>query len=188
MLAFILSICDPAYRDQIENLVNTYHDDMIIYAKHILKRAGRSSYEYDAEDVVQNLYMRLVKYCHSIKFDECPEAMRAYLKKILKNEAMTFLGECEYVESLDEESCGTLDEEDFVETLQTKENYNIVLKEIYKMKEIYSFTLSYRFCDGMEVADIANLMGVSEKAIYSRIERGGKMLLEKLSKGGVSVV
>ena len=83
MLSFLLSICDPLYHDQINMLVKTYHNDLIIYAKHILKRAGVENYEIEAEDVVQNVYMRIVKYCRSIRFYESPHVMKGYLKKIL---------------------------------------------------------------------------------------------------------
>ena len=87
MLALLLSICDPKYHDRITMLVNTYHDDLLIYAKYILKNAGMASYRHDAEDVVQNLYMKLARYCESVRFHESPQVMRGYLKKILKNEA-----------------------------------------------------------------------------------------------------
>ena len=183
MLSFLLSICDPMYHDQINMLVKTYHNDLIIYAKHILKRAGVENYEIEAEDVVQNVYMRIVKYCRSIRFYESSPVMKAYLKKILKNEAMTFLKEQEHLESLDDKPYLTIDEGDFIEMIQAKEDYRRVVTAIYNLKDIYSYTLSYRFCDEMEVADIAKLMGVSEKAIYTRIERGLKLLLEMLNEG-----
>lgn len=183
MLSFLLSICDPLYHNQINMLVKTYHNDLIIYAKHILKRAGVENYEIEAEDVVQNVYMRIVKYCRSIRFYESPPVMKAYLKKILKNEAMTFLKEQEHLESLDDKPYLTIDEDDFVEMIQAKDRYEKVVSAILQMKDIYSYTLSYRFCDEMEVADIAKLMGVSEKAIYTRIERGLKLLLERLNDG-----
>ena len=184
MLSFLLSICDPLYHDQINMLVKTYHNDLIIYAKHILKHAGVENYEIEAEDVVQNVYMRIVKYCRSIRFHESPQVMKGYLKKILKNEAMTFLKEQEHLESLDDKPYLTIDEDDFIEMIQAKEDYRRVVTAIYNLKDIYSYTLSYRFCDEMEVADIAKLMGVSEKVIYTRIERGLKLLLEMLNEGG----
>ena len=71
----------------------------------------------------------------------------------------------------------------FIEMIQAKEDYQRVVTAIYNMKETYSYTLSYRFCDEMEVKDIASLMGVSEKAIYTRIERGLKLLSATLNKG-----
>ena len=85
MLALLLSICDPKYHDRITMLVNTYHDDLLIYAKYILKNAGMASYRHDAEDVVQNLYMKLARYCESVRFHESPQVMRGYLNKIMKN-------------------------------------------------------------------------------------------------------
>lgn len=187
MLAFLLSICDPAYHDKITFLVNTYHDDLIIYSKHILKNAGIASYEHDAEDVVQNLYMKISKYCESVRFYESPTVMKGYLKKILKNEAMTFLKEYEYIETLEDWEYEEIDEDSFIEMLSSKEFYDEVVRSIYNLKDIYSYTLSYRFCDEMEVEEIARLLGVSEKTIYTRIERGKKLLLDALNMEKINV-
>lgn len=184
MLSFLLSICDPQYHDKIEMLVKTYHDDLIIYAKSILKRAGVSNYEYDAEEVVQNLYMKIVKYCASVRFYESPIVMKGYLKKILKNEAMTFLKDLDYLESLDDKEYLAVDEEDFFNAMQAKERYHEVLDAIHGLKDIYSYSLGFRFCDEMEIPDIAKLMGVPEKTVYTRIERGKKLLLDSLQRGG----
>lgn len=184
MLSFLLSICDPIYHDKIEMLVNTYHDQMIIYAKSILKKANDPNYEYDAEEVVQNLYMRIVKYCASVRFHESPAVLKGYLKKILKNEAMTFLKDMEYLESLDDKEYLSIDDESFFTAVQAKEKYNAVLEAIDRLKDIYSYSLSFRYCDEMEIPDIANLMGVAEKTVYTRIERGKKLLLDALAKEG----
>lgn len=187
MLSFLLSICDPKYHDRITMLVNKYHDDLMIYAKHILKTAGVSSYQYDAQDVVQNLYMKLSKYCEKVRFYENPIIMKGYLKKILKNEAMTFLKDFEYLESLDDVYYEVIDEDSFIEMLNSKERYEEVVSEIYSMKEIYSYTLSYRFCDEMDVANIAKMLGVQEKTVYTRIERGKKLLLDSLQRREMNV-
>ena len=48
MLLFLLSICDPMYHPQINMLIKTYHNDLIIYAKHILKQANIENYEIEA--------------------------------------------------------------------------------------------------------------------------------------------
>lgn len=182
MLSFLLSICDTAYHDRINYLVNTYHDDLIIYAKHLLKNAGIANYEYEAEEVVQNLYMKISKYCKSIRFYESPAVMKSYLKKILKNETMTFLKDYEYLETLADEKYEAISEDSYFEILNSKESYEEVVQAIYSMKDIYSYALSYRFCDEMEIEDIAKILGVPEKTVYTRIERGKKLLLDALNR------
>lgn len=184
MLAFLLSICDPKYHPQITYLVETYRKDLLIYAKHIMRNAGRTSYTHDAEDVVQNMYMKVSKYCKRVRFEEDSITIRGYLRKILKNEAMIFLKEYEYIESLDDGDTEPISEENFIEMLNAKEDYEEVIKAIKEMKPIYCFALSYKFCNQMTIEDIANLLGVSQKTIYTRIERGKKLLIDKLEKGG----
>ena len=185
MLLFLLSICDPEYHPLITILVETHQHDLIIYAKQILKNYGRSNYSYEAEDIVQNTYIKITKYCASIKFHEDPAHMKAYLKKILKNEAMTFLKDCDYVESLENIEYDIACEDNFVDEINSRERYQEVVDAIRNLKEIYSYTLSYRFFDKMEIHDIANLLGVSDKTVYTRLERGKKLLLDALAKGGI---
>ena len=184
MLLFLLSICDPKYHPQINMLVETYQNDLLVYAKHILKTARRTDYTNDAMEVLQNTYMKISLYPASINFNVEPKQMRAYLKKILRNEAMMFISEFAYLESLDDETVEAIDEARFVDILNAKEDYIEVKKAIKKLKEIYSFALSHKFCEEMKIEDIAKLLGVSTKTIYTRIERGKKLLIDMLIKGG----
>ena len=100
---------------------------------------------------------------------------------------MTFLKDFEYLESLDDVYYEVIDEDSFIEMLNSKERYEEVVSEIYSMKEIYSYTLSYRFCDEMDVANIAKMLGVQEKTVYTRIERGKKLLLDSLQRREMNV-
>ena len=50
------------------------------------------------------------------------------------------------------------------------------------MDEKYSITLMYRYSSSMSVKEIADLMGISEKTVYTRISRGKQKLLEMLEE------
>jgi len=51
----LLSITDESNHGKITYLYNNYHDDMIRLAKSRLKKHGCTNYEFDAEDIVQDV-------------------------------------------------------------------------------------------------------------------------------------
>lgn len=67
-----------------------------------------------------------------------------------------------------------------IEELEIKKNYKKVIKAISEMDEIYSITLMYVFIEEKSVKEIASLMGISPKTVYTRLERGRKILLSSL--------
>ena len=67
------------------------------------------------------------------------------------------------------------------------ERYEKVVKAIEKLDEKYSLTLLYRYNENMSVGEIATLMGVPEKTVYTRLERGKKLLLQSINGEGYDV-
>ena len=80
---------------------------------------------------------------------------------------------------LDEEFCST-SEYNFIEELEIQEKYDRVVKIIEKLDEKYSTTLYLVFCKEMTVKEIADMMGISTKTVYTRLARGKKLLLDSL--------
>lgn len=75
-------------------------------------------------------------------------------------------------------------DDDFVAALETRERYAAVVSAIKRMNEKYSTVMYYRYCREMSIAEIAALTGISEKAVYTRIARGKRILLKTLAKEG----
>ena len=55
-----------------------YHDDMIRFAKGRLKQKRIPSYEIDAEDAVQNSFVKIIKYIDMINLS-APEKIKSYV-------------------------------------------------------------------------------------------------------------
>ena len=51
------------------------------------------------------------------------------------------------------------------------------------MDEKYSIALLYHYCEDMSVKEIAELMGLPEQTVYTRLTRGKRILLDMM--GGV---
>ena len=70
---------------------------------------------------------------------------------------------------------------DFFEQIRIQERYDEVVEEIDRLDEKYSIPLSLRYGEEMETKEIAHLMGLSEKTVYTRISRAKKLLVEKIN-------
>ena len=71
-------------------------------------------------------------------------------------------------------------EYNLLEELDIKHNYDRVVEAISLMNELYSITLNCVYVEGMSIKEVAKMMGISEKAVYSRLERGKQILRETL--------
>lgn len=178
MLAFLLSIVEEGHQEQVQYLYDTYHDDMIRFAKYRLQTYGDCNYDTNAQDVVQNVYLKLTKYIHAVDFTLSHNELRAYVMAIVTNEAINLLKGNKPVEELDD----TVTEEEFFERLRIQERYYEVMAAIESLDERYSITMLYRYRENMSVKELAALLGIAEKSVYTRLERGRELLLKKLEK------
>ena len=187
MLAFLLMICDDDIKEKIEHIYKKYHHDMLKYAKVQLKKMNVPDYEMEAEDVVQASFLKISRYIKKIQFDMGEGAVKSYVFAIVLNEAINSSNE--YVATVNIDDCFEVSTEDeFFEQLPIKEDYEKVLKAIEKLDDKYRYTLMYRYTHEMGVKEIAELMGIPEKTVYTRLERGRTQLLILLEKEGISYV
>ena len=180
MLGFLLTIADESNYKKIEYLYNKYHDDMIRFARYKLKASGISSYEIDSEDVVQNSFLKIVKYIDSIDFTRSEKQLKTYVFSIVSNETMNLLSDKESFDDIDNYS-ETLPDEEFFERLQINLRYDSVVEKIKSLDEKYSITMLLHYCEEMDVRAIANLMEIPEKTVYTRLQRGKHLLLESVA-------
>ena len=179
MLLFLMSMVEESDRGKVEEFYRRYKEDMLKYATSKMMRAGRKNYLFDAEDAVQATFFKIIKYISNIDFDREEKAVKNYIFSILTNEINKILRKkeifLENVEEFSEEMVYNL-----IEELEIKKNYKKVIKAISEMDEIYSITLMYVFIEEKSVKEIASLMGISPKTVYTRLERGRKILLSSL--------
>ena len=72
------------------------------------------------------------------------------------------------------------DEYNFIKELEIKENYAKIVNAIAALDEIYSTTLALVYLQEMPIKDVAKMMGISPKTVYTRLERGKKLLLNSV--------
>ena len=179
MLQFLLTLTDESNHGKIEHIYNTYHDYMMRYAVSKFKNEGRTNFVYDAEDAVQNAFVKITKYIDAIDFSRGEKDVKNYCLMTLCNEIYDVLGDNEENFEFDEEFCSEK-EYNIIEELEMKECFNEVIRAIKALDERYSITLYCAFCQEMTPNEIADMMGINVKTVYTRLARGKKLLLDSL--------
>ena len=179
MLQFLLTLTDESNHGKVEHIYNTYHEYMMRYAVSKIQAAGRTNVMYDAEDAVQNSFVKIVKHIDKIDFSRGEKDVKNYCLTILCNEICNVLSDNKENFEFDEEFCSEK-EYNFIEELEMQESYNEVINAIKALDERYSITLYLVFCKEKTVNEVAELMGLTPKTVYTRLARGKKFLLDYL--------
>ena len=179
MLQFLLTLTDESNHGKVEHIYNTYHDYMMRYAIGKLQAKGRTNFGYDAEDAVQNAFMKIVKYIDNIDFSRGEKNVKNYCISILNNEICNVLGDNEEKFEFFEEFHAEK-EYNFIEELEIRDSYERVVQGIKALDEKYSTTLFLIFCEEKTVNQVAEMMGLAPKTVYTRLARGKELLLYSL--------
>ena len=181
MLGFFLYISDECNHPKIIEIYNRYHDDMIRFAKSRLRKS-RSGYIFEAEDVVQESYIKILKYINSINLDADEKAIKTYILTIVSNKINDLFSKCESCENIDDYVNNIESDDYFFEKLVIKERFEAVWKAINGLDEIYRITFMYRYKNHMSIKEIAEFMEISVRTVETRILRGRKLLLGILNE------
>ena len=181
MLQFLLTLADESEHSKIEHIYTTYYDFMLKYASKKFRISGRTNYTYDAEDALQNTFIKIVRVIDKLNFSRGEKDVKCYAFAILTNEIHNILRKDKPVAELDE-NFGESNMYEFIDKIAVKEEYDNIIAAIESLDEIYSTTMYLAFCNEMSVSKIAELMGVSEKTIYARLQRGRDYVLQYLKE------
>lgn len=179
MLLFLLTLTDESEYSKIEYIYDSYHESMMRFAISRFRRAGRENYFTDAEDAVQGALLKLSMSAKQIDLSRGKKQVQSYVFSTLANEiCRVFKGNSKNFENIEEFQLK--DEYNFIEELEINENYNKVVQAIAALDEIYSTTLALVYKEEIPIKEIAKMMGISQKTVYTRLERGKKLLLESV--------
>ena len=179
MLFYLLTISKESDHPKIKYIYDNFHDRMMRFAASRFRDKGRKTYLYDAEDAVQATFVKITRHIDRIDFSADKKQIQSYVFSILSNEISSLLKEnSKNFENLEEFSLK--DEYNFIKELEIRENYDRVVFAIAALDEIYSTTLSLVYLEEMSVKDVAKMMGISKKTVYTRLSRGKKLLIKSV--------
>ena len=172
MLNMLLSmLSDEEDRKALYDLYMQYQDAMLRVARRYFPSDTAS-----ADDAVQNAWLRAID--NFSKIFEIPCKKRgAYLVIIVKNEALTLLRKHGRELPLDES----------LTEIGTEDDSASIVDVIRSMSETYRAVLEMRLVEERTTREIAAALGISERAVDTRISRGRALLAEKLRKEGYTV-
>ena len=179
MLLALWTLTDEESQRRILQIYYQYHDDMIRFARARLRRMGDANEQADSEDVVQNAFVKIIKYIHAIDLQRGEKQLRVYLFSIVANEVNAFLSDREELAELDDAQMALADA-DFFAGLPSQGAG--VLEAMRSLDVKYLSVLWYRYYQNYDIAQISRMLGISEKAVYTRILRAKNMLRERLGK------
>ncbi len=180
MLMFLLAITEEAAKLKIEYLYEAYHVDMLRYARSRLKRADRETAYFDAEDVVQEAFIKIARFHDRIDLSWEEKRIRAYLFAIVGNLVLDMTEKEIGHEDIEEYMYVLESEDDFVEGLMIRERAREVEAALERLPEIYKMTMMYRYYENRRIGEIAAFMGISENAVSVRLFRAQRFLKEAL--------
>ena len=172
MLALYMTLLEderdiPAFR----RLYHTYHLGMLRMALRFFPKDQKA-----AEDAVHESFLKIIENFSKISEISCEE-LGPYVVTIVKNVSLNMLKKQKRLVLTDDWAA-------FEGAEEPSDGFGRLVALIRAMPETYRAVLEMRFVLEMEYREIAKALGISESAVASRVNRGRKLLIEKLKEEG----
>ena len=177
MLPQYLALVETDYdRDKLEYLYNTYYSLMFSVAMKYLRS------EDAAKDAVHDSILKAIRYLHLIDKNSAPKT-KTLLCTIVKNRCIDMLrrsdalpmGDMEEVLSEGADTIATP-----IEYLLQEEGYQFLLSCIEELSDTYRAVCQLKYVVGCRETEIADLLGISPKAVNVRLFRARRILKNKI--------
>ncbi len=165
----------------ISALFERYSQDAFRVANAILQR------DEDAEDVVQDLFVRILeRHLPTVRDLPSEEDVRGYLLTAAHNLALNAFSRRErmgLVQADEATELKSLEAPDrFFEKICLESDMELLIRVIRGLDEPYRSILYYRFVLELKPSEIADLISGKPDTVRKQIIRGRKLLLEALGK------
>ena len=175
MLSYFLSVLESNEdRRVFAEIYEKYHTKMEKTAIYILKN------QEDAEDAMQNAFMRVIKHFDKAISIPCEE-LQFWLISIVKNEALMIIRKKRKVVTLE-------DNADIPSNIiEDIHSYNDLVGVFSKLPETYRAVLEMKVFIGYSDKEIAKILGISETAVSTRASRGREILRKIAGQEGFHI-
>ena len=165
-------------RLKVEKLYNTYRATMLYTANSILHD------QYLAEDTVHQSFLRIIKNLHKINEND-PKKVKSFLVIIcrrvsfdLYNERKRMLESTKYIDNVNEQIGNILESDDELplDVIIREESLDILLYKIKSVHSDYADIFLLRHYHDLSIADIADLLRITQNNVTVRLHRAKNML------------
>lgn len=129
----------------------------------------------DAEDVFQEVFLKLFRYQKSIQSEE---HLKAWLLRVTINQCKTMATSAWKRHNVACDMTG------FVDQPEKKEEYTEVYRTVKSLPEKYRQVIHLFYYEELSIKEISEILGTKEATVKTRLVRARKLLNQKL-KGGV---
>lgn len=163
-------------KDKFREIYQKYKNLLFIYAKNIVEDS------YDAEDVLQNAFIRIAKNIDSIGSIEDKETV-SFLIIITKSAAYDFLRKKSRCKEIDlDEALQIAGADGVIEELISKLNYEKIVLCIKKIPSPYMEVLYFHYVKDYSINKTAKLLNRKIGTVKMQLVRGKKILIKELSE------
>ena len=164
---------DRERRRRFDRVVSVYHQDMYRYAAWLCRDPGI------AEEVVQEALLRAWKSLHALRDDE---AAKPWLLTIVRRENARYF-ERKRLETVDIDNLSASQSAMLAETDDS--DLDDLRQAIYRLEDDYREPLVLQVLMGHSTKEIAELMGMQQGAILTRLHRARLKLKDEIDKEAV---
>ena len=182
MLLFYLSLVDdPEDKSRIEVIYTDFYPYMFAKANSVL------SNDFDVEDAIQNAMLRIIELIDEINFDDM-EKVKALCGIIARNKAIDLQRQKDnqHVDMYDIPPSDVI-VDDPGEIVVDDESYDILIGSINKLDDIFKDVFCLKYYLGYKEREIADILGISQKTVGTRLYRGRRDLRKILEEANVHV-
>ena len=178
MLALYLQMLDsPEDRSEFEKLYRTHRDLMYFIAYNVLRDHQR------AEDAVSETFLRLAQ-CFSRVLEIGPVdsiPVKRYVAVSVKNLSLNMISHTKrHPETEFDDYKLPLITEESMNALLEQETLDTTLAALNELPEKYRAALQLYAVYGHDISEISKFLQISDGAVYKRIQRARKMIIDKL--------
>ena len=177
MLLFLPETLQPSERVTLQRLYEKHKRKMYAVSCKILGD------RYDAEDALQNAFLRIADKIN--RLSGCDDAeIEGYLITTVKNESYQLLRQKKNEPDLPLDETLAVSVDDTVLTVHEKDAYELAVKVILEMDEIYRAPLYLHTVMGYSVKETAKYLKRNKNTVAVQIMRGKEQIKNKLTEAG----
>uniref|UniRef100_UPI0032172824 RNA polymerase sigma factor SigZ n=1 Tax=uncultured Draconibacterium sp. TaxID=1573823 RepID=UPI0032172824 len=155
---------------QIETIWNEYYDQLLLFIR------KRVSDKDEAEDILQNVFLKILTNINSLKDST---KMKSWLFQITRNVIVDYYRKTKKADNLMVSASGEKEENES-DVMEVVESW--IYPFISRLPEKYREALILSELKGMSQKEVAVQQGISYTAAKARIHRGRIMLKQKLTQ------
>ena len=184
MLIFCLNLIDDSDdKELFENLFYAYRKQMIYLAMSYVHNKN------DAEDIVHDVFLNIAqKHIAIIKTIKNDNDIRNYLLKATKNTAINKIRAKRKnnidLDSISESKSEAINDNDFIDAICKKSEYDQIVSAIGSLDEIYRNSLYYHFVLEIPINQVAKILHQPVSTTQKQLVRGKKKLLDLIESKG----